>query len=825
MKTLLITFTAAIFSVQSLFAASDAENKQRELEIVRLLAGGDQRAAESSVLMSLQRNPQDQQSLFWSAVLLRSRFEVQSAGPRFAKTVVSNPDSPEGLASACILGIDVSKDQLSAIYYFNALLILANQHPDSIPIHWMAAVMTRTLTRSDAVNLGSDVRTRILRYGVQEYENVLALMNRVTPGPGPVLIHQTMANLLDQLDASDLALIHRQIAVKQERALWSLNALAQTLVRLGRPAEALPIAQQAISMSGNEKSYATLGDAYQLLGRLSEAVIAWDSASHYNSNNLEYLKKCVKGSRTLGNYVKAREYAREALNIDANNGFFQIWNARLAAILNEPEAPKLLNQVGTFDFRENVVVENGLPTDDPWFRAAETCDVQKLRQLIPTGDINQVIKPYNQTALINAAQMGWEPIAVELIKAHANIDQADINGDTALNYSAEFQNPRITKLLLDAGANPDIADKWNQTPLIKCTTKNNWEGFLMLLEKKLDLNFGSDSGAGTALHYAVGHGTVPMIDALIRRGANVNVIDKAGATPLMEAAEDYPHPFVINALLTAGADVNAPDNDGRTALHHAINPLMNLPLVELLLNKKADPTLADKHGTTPITQARLLGFEELARQMEKKAGHAEPAPSLHLKEFTPSDSNGSAEEQKASYYVIPILLAQGNPLGRLSGHALDQKKEARRELSRIFGIQNTSDLKQELDALEKFEPRQRDNAGDLSEIGISKETSEYLMSVVKRIHDSYSAEHADESAWTQSHIIYLADLGIDAGYLSQEEGSKLIADASSKISSSFSSWPDYVKSFILGARFHNGWEADRYEHICNHILAANVQWP
>src|SRR5207302_9792073 len=91
-------------------------------------------------------DPKNPDLLFLEAILAQSRFELSQAMRGFALVMQSRPDSPEGLASACILGIALSPDQGSALYYFNALLILCEQNPDSIPCHWMAGVMARTLT-------------------------------------------------------------------------------------------------------------------------------------------------------------------------------------------------------------------------------------------------------------------------------------------------------------------------------------------------------------------------------------------------------------------------------------------------------------------------------------------------------------------------------------------------------------------------------------------------------------------------------------------------------------------------------------------------------
>ncbi len=785
---------------------------------MHLLAAGHQKDAEHKLLDLFLLDPKNPDYSFWLAALSRSRFDVRAAAPGFADTMKNRPDSPEGLASACVLGIDLSRNRASAMYYFNALLTVCGQNPNSIPIHWLAAVMARTLTRD--LELSPEIRKRVMLCGVREYETVLSLM---APGPGPALIHQTMANLLDDLDGPDLALKHREIALRLERAPWSLQGAAATLLRLNRSVEAESLMQEVVAKGGAlARDYHTLGKALWNLGRTEEAMAAWDRMCKLAPGNPDYLKIGVLHARDLGNYEAARAYARAA----PEDRFLKVWAARFDALLGEPAASERVEEAGSLDFNGQPVNEK-LP-EDLWFRAVQTGDLKKIQQLAGSMNVNALSPEDHQTALMIAARCGWDMMAAELIKAGANLDEVDANGDTALHYSAQFGNLRVMKLLLEAGASTDRQDKWNQTPLIMCPGHSEFAGLAMLLEHHANPNVVS-FWAGTALHYAAGHGSLSMINALLKHGANINLADKTGATPLIVACsstvvrwQESPHSVAILPLLAAGADLNTRDKGGCTALHNAVEPLLNIPLVELLLEKGADPTVADKDGVTPIAKARLLGFEEIAKILEKKAGRPEK---FHFPQFATPDAGFSAEEQKGCFFVMPILLAQGNPLGRPSGLPRDDRKEAVRELRRLFGIQNAADLKEEIAALEAFEPSHRDDVMDFRLGLTSEQARERLKSAVRNIHASCDRESSDETAFTKSHIIYLADLGVSAGFLTRKEGDTLMTAASRVLSQNFSSWPPFLKSFLLGVRFHDGSEADRYQHICQRIVESGPRWP
>lgn len=786
-------------------------------EVVQLLSEGNQQAAETKLAEALHRNSKNSDCTFLAAVCARSRFDTKGSASGFLKVLTSKPESQEGLASACILGIDAAPDKTTALYYFNALLIVSEQNPDSIPIHWLAAVMTRTLTRNGKLVLSPDQNRRILQCGIREYETVLALM---APGPGPVLIHQTLANLLDDVEGYDASWKHREIAVKMERAPWSLHAAALTLLKLERPAEALPLLQEVVKMEPNHAScHEALGRNLWSLGRREEAIRAWDNASRIEPNNLGYLRLCAMGYRCLGDYASARKYTWKSLAKDPGNRDIRIWDARFATLAGEPDAKEKLMKAGSFDFKGNPV--DMKPDTNPWFDAVETGDLKSFRQLLGSADINaRDPSGVHQTALMKAAESGWEPIVAELIRGGADLNLADDNHDTALHYSAQFGQPRVMKLLLDAGAKTDLQDKWKQTPLIMCASSDNWDGFRVLMDKGVGLDLATPHG-GTALQYAAGWGQLAMVNELLARGANINQpCQNSGETPLINACQ-WNHPQNVISLLSAGADANIRDKSGRTALHYAIAPILNIPLVDLLLEKGAKPTVADNSGVTPITRARRLGYEELAKKMEKISGAQE---TFHFPQIAPPANDQPAVEQNAHRFVTPILLAQGHQLGNDSDNPSKNKKAARRELSQLFGIENATELQAEIQAFENFQPRLRE-AGDLPVGTTSLALQNLLKGAAWKIHAFCKKETQDDSAWPQSHIVYLAELGVKAGFLAPDEGGKLILNASKVLGGRFSSWREFASSFVLGARLHTGWEAKRYEHICNRILEAGLPWP
>jgi ankyrin repeat protein len=90
----------------------------------------------------------------------------------------------------------------------------------------------------------------------------------------------------------------------------------------------------------------------------------------------------------------------------------------------------------------------------------------------------------------------------------------------------------------------------------------------------LELNYsvrGRDSDHRTPLHTAAGHGNIAMVELLVDRfDASTSAIDKYGQTPLAYAVSRKKN-NVIKWLVDIGANINIPDKQGWTPLHDAVN--------------------------------------------------------------------------------------------------------------------------------------------------------------------------------------------------------------------------------------------------------------
>jgi ankyrin repeat protein len=143
-----------------------------------------------------------------------------------------------------------------------------------------------------------------------------------------------------------------------------------------------------------------------------------------------------------------------------------------------------------------------------------------------------------------------------------------------------------------------------------------FEAFMNDIKSDDDINR-RDIGGRTALHMAVYIGAhSSIIDSLIARGADVNLKDSIGNTPLHYASiQEYSDCYAVEALLKAGVDSNAANFLGWTPLHIAAWE-GRAALVSQLIDHGADISKMVR-GQTPLIFAAGNGHKKVAELLVK----------------------------------------------------------------------------------------------------------------------------------------------------------------------------------------------------------------
>ncbi|MCX6050817.1 MAG: ankyrin repeat domain-containing protein [Chloroflexi bacterium] len=174
--------------------------------------------------------------------------------------------------------------------------------------------------------------------------------------------------------------------------------------------------------------------------------------------------------------------------------------------------------------------------------------------------------------LITAAGRGDAAEITSLLAQGADVHARDQRGMTALIAAAYSNHLAVAKQLIEAGADVNVQDDTRQSAYLISTS----EGYLDLL--KLTLANGADvhsldSYNGTGLIRAADRGHVEIIAELLKTDIAIDHINRLQWTALLEAillGDGGPrHTEVVRLLVKAGANVNLADGSGVTPLAHA----------------------------------------------------------------------------------------------------------------------------------------------------------------------------------------------------------------------------------------------------------------
>lgn len=324
-------------------------------------------------------------------------------------------------------------------------------------------------------------------------------------------------------------------------------------------------------------------------------------------------------------------------------------------------------------------------TDSDFLDAAKDCNVIKMQEIFNKGNISIDGYPDRVSPLMAAAQCE-SPEAVQfLISKKASLDllgwasheeyrrtaviyavecgkcieslRALINAGANLNLNHRYSALSIAiinssnaeaELLIRGGANLNIRSKWElgRTPLMFATYYENFYLAKLLIDNGADINLQDTSQRFTALHMAVNNSfnssdKDQIASYLIRKGANLNIEDNVGYTPLFWSQNRTQNIFY--ELVNNGANIHHRDHSGATILifktfnysftkkedlniykwilekkvninlqtyHDGISALMraaklgNFEAVEILLTNNASPNLRNQAGQTALTQCK-----------------------------------------------------------------------------------------------------------------------------------------------------------------------------------------------------------------------------
>lgn len=277
----------------------------------------------------------------------------------------------------------------------------------------------------------------------------------------------------------------------------------------------------------------------------------------------------------------------------------------------------------------------------PTMTAAEAAELKRLQLLVQNSpDLLNAPGEGGKRPLHNAAEFGYLEVAKFLIAEGAQVNAtvpvqpSPSHGQTALLLAVNSGHLAMVELLLEHGADPNLADSKHYTPLHIAAGKGFRQITERLLAEELEIDrfansfrqqepyFTSGRPQGTALHVALHEKQIAIAELLLKAGADANLHNEhcppaihyalGGGSPYLELILDHgADPNVVfrfqeeittplirsrlygtnstQLLVNRGADVNM-SPDGETILTHVIHQnFLNQSLLRWLLENGANP--------------------------------------------------------------------------------------------------------------------------------------------------------------------------------------------------------------------------------------------
>jgi ankyrin repeat protein len=284
---------------------------------------------------------------------------------------------------------------------------------------------------------------------------------------------------------------------------------------------------------------------------------------------------------------------------------------------------------------------------EPFHDAAKRDDLKTVKNmLLNKSGILEKSDQYQRTALHSAARYGALEVINHLLAIGVNLNATDESGNTPLHLAVLRSHDEAVEAIINAGPDMNAVNGDGETPLSLATAYGTLKSLGLLLSNKADVRI-RDKEGNSLLHIAALHGNIEKVQEILKYDPDINTKNGAGDSPLFTAVKRYENEPVIACLIDSGAhiavvdstgkgvlhvannsnikflvqkgaDVNLQDRDGNTPLHKVFFELLEYKVfypfmketISFFLAAGANPDIKNKQRKSPMDLAVESGVEE-----------------------------------------------------------------------------------------------------------------------------------------------------------------------------------------------------------------------
>ena len=239
-------------------------------------------------------------------------------------------------------------------------------------------------------------------------------------------------------------------------------------------------------------------------------------------------------------------------------------------------------------------------------------NLERVREMLKRGLDPSEQKPDGTSALHAAALQGHVLIALLLIESGANVNLADVYGHRPLLEAARHGSVEMIRLLLQHGADITLTSYQDVSVLMRACAEGHALAAQILLDHAADPLHTAARDGDHALSLAARGGHEECVSLLMGHGVPADFRTGRGGSTALIASVVHGQTACARTLLDHGADPNATDATGQPVIMHAASN-GHLECLQVICDASADVNLAGPAGGTALLVACMRGHAKCAR--------------------------------------------------------------------------------------------------------------------------------------------------------------------------------------------------------------------